>query len=96
LTSSYEAKVTIYNCRIIGAIRSPAGIAPGLMPGAGGGRTGREGPGSGLGEGQDHAVSGWQPGRRNDDRPCGQRTLMVDGVVVPGWTRFAGAAGRHR
>ena len=37
-----------------------------------------------------------RPGRRNDDRPRGQRTLMVDGVVVPGWTRFAGAAGRHR
>ena len=51
---------------------------------------------SSLGEGQDHAVSEWQPGRRNNDRPYGQRPLIGHGVVVPGWPPFAGAVGRHR
>ena len=51
---------------------------------------------SSLGEGQDHAVSEWQPGKADNDLSVRPRTLIVHGVVGPRWPRFAGAVGRHR
>jgi hypothetical protein len=69
-------------------------IAPGLMIWAGGGRTQRGTDDSSFGQGQDHGVSECSRKGGVTTRPYGQRSLIVHGVVVPGWPRFACAAGR--